>query len=61
MKSCGFTDREIEGVFELIAAILKLGNVKFYSEDSDSPAVIKDFRGNLFVALLALIRLTIQN
>ncbi|XP_063720673.1 unconventional myosin-Ia-like isoform X2 [Symsagittifera roscoffensis] len=44
MKSCGFTDREIEGVFELIAAILKLGNVKFYSEDSDSPAVIKDFR-----------------
>ncbi|XP_075243134.1 unconventional myosin-Ia-like isoform X2 [Convolutriloba macropyga] len=44
MKSCGFSEREIEGVFQLITAILKLGNVQFQSKDADSPAIIPDFR-----------------
>ena len=46
MKNCGFAEVEIERVFDLVAAILKAGNVTFAAEDEDAAARITEFTGN---------------
>ena len=46
MKNCGFTEVETERVFDLVAAILKAGNVSFTAQDEDAPARITEFAGD---------------
>uniref|UniRef100_A0A6B2KVZ5 Myosin motor domain-containing protein n=1 Tax=Arcella intermedia TaxID=1963864 RepID=A0A6B2KVZ5_9EUKA len=51
-KTLGFTDQEVDNIFEILSAVLWLGNTKFTADSSDASELVDSEALNNFCSLL---------